>query len=424
MARVAVTISLSDDERAELEALSRRRKTSQGLARRARIVLAAAEGLENKEIAVRLEASADTVGKWRRRYAAEGLDGLYDEPRPGAPRQIGDDAIAEAVRLTLEETPPRDPLEPSLDGAGERPRALDHSSHLAGLRCSRIRRPSSCRARGEGPRHRRSVFGAAGSCPGSLCRRKEPDPGLGPFPAPLADAPREAERSHDYKRHGTTSLFAALGGRDHRQMFPAPSGPRSANSSTSSRRTSLLISTSTSSDGSVRRTPPRAPRQIGDDAIAEAVRLTLEETPPDATHWSHSMARASGHAPSTIHRIWRAFGLQPHRSETFKLSSDPFFVEKVRDIVLYLAPPDRALVLCVDEKSQRPWTVPSPSWCAPGRRSGAATTRHGTPSRPSTSPRERTSRRPAREGRGPPTACPFHTHQPPGSTRSSAGSGC
>ena len=180
MARVAVTISLSDDERAELEALSRRRKTSQGLARRARIVLAAAEGLENKEIAVRLEASADTVGKWRRRYAAEGLDGLYDEPRPGAPRQIGDDAIAEAVRLTL------------------------------------------------------------------------------------------------------------------------------------------------------------------------------EETPPDATHWSlRSMARASGHAPSTIHRIWRAFGLQPHRSETFKLSSDPFFVEKVRDIVgLYLAPPDRALVLCVDEKSQ------------------------------------------------------------------------
>ena len=225
MARVAVTISLSDDERAELEALSRRRKTSQGLARRARIVLAAAEGLENKEIAVRLEASADTVGKWRRRYAAEGLDGLYDEPRPGAPRQIGDDAIAEAVRLTL------------------------------------------------------------------------------------------------------------------------------------------------------------------------------EETPPDATHWSlRSMARASGHAPSTIHRIWRAFGLQPHRSETFKLSSDPFFVEKVRDIVgLYLAPPDRALVLCVDEKSQiQALDGPSPSCrCAPGRRSGAATTTSATArplsSRPSTSPRERSS---------------------------------
>ena len=149
MARVAVTISLSDDERAELEALSRRRKTSQGLARRARIVLAAAEGLENKEIAVRLEASADTVGKWRRRYAAEGLDGLYDEPRPGAPRQIGDDAIAEAVRLTLEEDAAgRDPLEPSARWRGRaatRPRPFIASGGPSA--CSRIaRRPSSCRA--------------------------------------------------------------------------------------------------------------------------------------------------------------------------------------------------------------------------------------------------------------------------------------
>lgn len=99
---------------------------------------------------------------------------------------------------------------------------------------------------------------------------------------------------------------------------------------------------------------PGAPRRIGDDAIAETVRRTLEETPADATHWSlRSMARAAGYAPSTIHRIWRAFGLQPHRSKSFKLSSDPFFVEKVRDIVgLYLNPPERALVLCVDEKSQ------------------------------------------------------------------------
>ena len=65
------------------------------------------------------------------------------------------------------------------------------------------------------------------------------------------------------------------------------------------------------------------------------------------------MAREIGHAPSTVHRIWRAFGLQPHRAETFELSSDPLLVEKVRDIVgLYLSPPERALVLCVDEKSQ------------------------------------------------------------------------
>ncbi len=178
--RVAVAIELSALERAELESLARRPKTAQGLARRARIVLASAEGLENKTIAERLGVTADTVGLWRRRYSERGLNGLYDEPRSGAPRTIGDDAIAETIRLTL------------------------------------------------------------------------------------------------------------------------------------------------------------------------------ETTPRDATQWSlRSMSRAVGYAPSTIHAIWKAFGLQPHRSETFKLSSDPLFVEKVRDIVgLYLAPPERALVLCVDEKSQ------------------------------------------------------------------------
>ncbi len=176
----AVEIELSAAERAELEGLARRRKTAQGLARRARIVLAAADGLQNKVIAALIGSDPNTVGKWRRRFAERGLDGLYDEPRPGAPRRIGDDAIAETIRKTL------------------------------------------------------------------------------------------------------------------------------------------------------------------------------EETPPGATHWSlRSMARATGYAPSTIHRIWQAFGLQPHRSETFKLSTDPFFVDKVRDIVgLYLAPPERALVLCVDEQSQ------------------------------------------------------------------------
>ena len=180
MGRAAVAIIFSEAERRELEGLARRRKTAQGLARRARIVLAAADGLENKAIVERLGADANTVGKWRRRFAERGLDGLYDEPRSGAPRKIGDEEIEEIIARTL------------------------------------------------------------------------------------------------------------------------------------------------------------------------------EETPADGTHWSlRSMARASGYAPSTIHRIWQAFGLQPHRSETFKLSSDPLFVEKVRDIVgLYLDPPERALVLCVDEKSQ------------------------------------------------------------------------
>ena len=169
MGKTAAAIDLTQSERRELESLASRRKTAQGLAQRARIVLHAAEGGENKAISLRVGAAPNTVGKWRRRFAEHRVAGLYDEPRPGAPRQIGDEAIAEMIRRTL------------------------------------------------------------------------------------------------------------------------------------------------------------------------------ETTPADATHWSlRSMARAVGHAPSTIHRIWRAFGLQPHRSETFKLSTDPLFIEKVRDIVgLYLRPPAR-----------------------------------------------------------------------------------
>src|SRR6266446_284433 len=180
MGKPAVAIALTAAERAELEGLASHRRTAQGLARRARIVLGAAAGLENQVIARTVGADENTVGKWRRRFAERRLGGLHDEPRSGAPRQIGDEEIAETIRLTL------------------------------------------------------------------------------------------------------------------------------------------------------------------------------ETTPPDATHWSlRSMAAAVGHAPSTIHRIWQAFCLQPHRAESFKLSTDPLFVEKVRDIVgLYLAPPERAVVLCVDEKSQ------------------------------------------------------------------------
>jgi transposase len=176
----AAAIVLDEAETRALTALTRRHGAPQALALRARIVLAAANGLTNREIAAKLDVCAHTAGTWRNRFARDRMDGLYDEPRPGAPRQIGDDDIAATIRRTL------------------------------------------------------------------------------------------------------------------------------------------------------------------------------ETRPEGATHWSlRTMAKASGLAPSTIHRIWRAFGLQPHRSETFKLSSDPLFVEKVRDIVgLYLAPPERAVVLCVDEKSQ------------------------------------------------------------------------
>jgi transposase len=171
---------LTSEDQTALVRWTRRPKTAQALALRARIVLAAAEGRANEAIAADLAITAHTVGKWRRRFSEQGPDGLLDEPRPGAPRTIGDD-IVEAV-----------------------------------------------------------------------------------------------------------------------------------------------------------------------------VVKTLESKPTDATHWStRSMARSMGMSQTSISRIWRAFGLQPHRAESFKLSTDPLFVEKVRDVVgLYLDPPERAVVLCVDEKSQ------------------------------------------------------------------------
>jgi transposase len=107
-------------------------------------------------------------------------------------------------------------------------------------------------------------------------------------------------------------------------------------------------------DGLLDEPRPGAPRTIGDTVVERVIAKTLHEKPRDATHWSsRTMAKASGLSQTAVVRIWRAFGLQPHRAETFKLSTDPLFIDKVRDIVgLYLNPPDRALVLCVDEKSQ------------------------------------------------------------------------
>jgi transposase len=107
-------------------------------------------------------------------------------------------------------------------------------------------------------------------------------------------------------------------------------------------------------DGLLDEPRPGAPRKITDEQIERAVITTLEATPPNATHWStRSLATATGLSQSAVVRIWRAFALQPHRTETFKLSRDPLFVDKVRDVVgLYMSPPDRALVLCVDEKPQ------------------------------------------------------------------------
>lgn len=178
--RPKVELVLTDEERETLQRWSRRPKSSQFLALRSRIVLACGRGLTNTQVARELKVTMPTVGKWRQRFVLKRLDGLLDEPRPGAPRKISD-----------------------------------------------------------------------------------------------ADVER-------------------------------------------------------------------------------VVTKTLESKPPTATHWStRGMARSTGLSQTAISRIWRAFGLQPHRTETFKLSADPLFIDKVRDIVgLYMSPPENAIVLCLDEKSQ------------------------------------------------------------------------
>jgi transposase len=178
--RPKTPLTLSDDERQKLETWANRPKSTQRLAMRASIILACAEGLDNKTVAARLCVNTVTVGKWRKRFLDNRLDGLVDDPRPGAPRTLTD--------------------------------------HI----------------------------------------------------------------------------------------------------------------------------------------VEQVITKTLEEKPKAATHWStRSMAEALGLSQTAVSRIWRAFGLKPHLSETFKLSTDPFFVEKVRDVVgLYMSPPENAIVLSIDEKSQ------------------------------------------------------------------------
>ncbi len=143
-------------------------------------------------------------------------------------------------------------------------------------------------------------------------------------------------------------------------------------------------------DGLLDEPRPGTPRKIGDTQVETIVTRTLESAPHGATHWStRTLAKATGVSPMSVHRIWHAFGLQPHGTETFKLSPDTLLVDKVRDIVgLYLNPPQHAAVFCVDEKPKsKRWTGPRPCCrCARAKRIGARTTTNDT-GRPRSSPR-------------------------------------
>jgi transposase len=137
-------------------------------------------------------------------------------------------------------------------------------------------------------------------------------------------------------------------------------------------------------DGLADQERPGAPRKVTDEDVEEVITRTLETKPKAATHWStRGMAKATGLSQSTISRVWRAFGLKPHRTGTFKLSKDPYFIEKVRDVVgLYMNPTDRAIVLCVDEKSQAQDRTPPLLPMQPGQteRRSHDYVRHGTTS--------------------------------------------
>jgi len=215
--RTAPQIVLSEAERAQLEALARRRKTAQAMALRARIVLLCAEGLQSTDVAEKLKADANTVGKWRRRFAERGFDGLLDEPRAGAPRTI-DDARIEAVIVKTLESAPANATHWSSRGMAE----------ACGLSVSSVQR--IWRAFGLQP-HRLETFKLS-TDPQFVAKVRDV---VGLYMAPperaivlcvdeksqiqaldrsqpmLPMRPGQAERrTHDYKRHGTTSLFAAL----------------------------------------------------------------------------------------------------------------------------------------------------------------------------------------------------------------------
>lgn len=184
----------------------------------------------------------------------------------------------------------------------------------------------------------------------------------GPKPTPITLTDDERAKRTDWARRPTSAQRLALRARI---ALAAADGHTNAAISAELRVTVLRVTVPTVRtwrdrfaerrlEGLVDEPRPGTPRTVTDEPVEAAVTRTLESKPANATHWStRTLARGLGLSPTAVVRIWHAFGLKPHRRSSFELSTDPLFVEKVRDIVgLYLAPPERAVVLCVDEKSQ------------------------------------------------------------------------
>ena len=225
--RRSVEIKLTEADRSELERLARGRRVWRSLSDRAHIVLLAAEGLTNVQIANTLGINSHTARKWRNRFAEQRMDGLEEETRSGRPRCIDDDAVAEVIRKTLEETP-RDATCPRPTGARARWRGRRATRRRRSTGCGRPFPCSPTAARPSSSRRTRTSWTRcatssgctwtrnAAACPGSLCGREVAGSGTrshawrgGQPLLPLRPGQIE-RRTHDYKRNGTTSLFAAL----------------------------------------------------------------------------------------------------------------------------------------------------------------------------------------------------------------------
>jgi len=201
--RPKAELVLSEAEHEQFTALTLRRKTSQALALRARIVLACASGIDNKLVASRQRVTPQTVSKWRARFVEQRLDGLLDAPRSGASRTIDDARVDAVIAKTLESVPEAATHWSTRTMARLRTAAAS-AGDLQAVQRSAVRR--------EGARHRGAVHGPTVDGHGAVRRREEPDSGAGSHAALAAAGAGHppSRRTHDYERHGTTTLFAAL----------------------------------------------------------------------------------------------------------------------------------------------------------------------------------------------------------------------